>query len=199
MLLFCREGGCASFSNVRPESEHGMAFNRTCTSVYRIYVICMAFGRMPCKALYMLGLRPKPERGLCPLHPGRAVPAAILLSVAKYVRYLPRERYTPILFSLKVFGSFRAKPASMGSRGNPLCQKGFPRYHLLPSSPFPRIVLSAPTEGDGFFRRAFAVFAPSAMYNIRKRPRARLRRVKKRKDVPENEKKILRRSRTHGA
>ena len=41
-----------------------MAFNRICTSVYRIYVICMAFGRMPCGKHHMLGFHPQsPERG----------------------------------------------------------------------------------------------------------------------------------------
>ena len=30
--------------------------------------------RMPCKALDILGLRPKPKRGLRPLHPGRGRP-----------------------------------------------------------------------------------------------------------------------------
>ena len=36
----------------------------------------------------------------------------------------------------------RVVPRKHGVTGKPLCQKGFPRYHLLPSSPFPRFPAS---------------------------------------------------------
>ena len=80
------------------------------------------------------GVAPKPHWGFHPQAPERAVPAARLSSSAKLVSYLPRERPTPIPFSSKFFEE--------GLRGTPLCQKGFPRYHLLPSSPFPRFPAS---------------------------------------------------------
>ncbi len=137
-----------------------MAFNRICTSVYRIYVICMAFGRMLCgKLIICWGFTPNPLSGDAP---GRTVKFGCNTI----------EQLSEIPFSLKVFGK---------GRGNPLCKKGVSPVSVPSYSVAPR---AAPPEGDGFFRRAFAVFAPSAMYNIRKRPRAPSPR-EKRKDVPE--------------
>lgn len=66
-----------------------MAFNRICTSVYRIYVICMAFGRMPCGKHHMLGFHPQsPERG----RPRRRFEHGITFYLNLYVNLpCPRE------------------------------------------------------------------------------------------------------------
>ena len=49
----------------RKDTGHGITFFRICTSIYRIYVICMAFLKMPCGEYYMLGFHP--------LHPEHSI------------------------------------------------------------------------------------------------------------------------------
>ena len=139
-----------------------MAFNRICTSVYRIYVICMAFGRMLCGKHHMLGFHPQsPERG----RPRRRFEHGITFYLNLYVNLpcpremgnaaitytLPSERKTytnPLQFKSfwgcrDLFSKrSRVVPRKHGVTGKPLCQKGFPRYHLLPSAPFPRFPAS---------------------------------------------------------
>ena len=71
--------------------------------------------------------------GFHPQSPERAVPAAILLSIAKILSYLPKERPTPIPFSSKIFED--------GVRGKPLfLKRGFPGY--FPSSSFEVVKMS---------------------------------------------------------
>ena len=61
------------------------------------------------------------------------MPAAILLSIAKILSYLPKERPTPIPFSSKIFED--------GVRGKPLfLKRGFPGY--FPRSSFEVVKMS---------------------------------------------------------
>ena len=110
----------------------------------------MAFSECHVRRLTYWDFVPNPSGDSVPCTPGGDAPAGVLLSAAKIYK-LPSERKScPNTLQFKSFWGCRdlfskrsrVVPRKHGVTGKPLCQKGFPRYHLLPSSPFPRFPAS---------------------------------------------------------
>ena len=81
--------------------------NARCSSEHRV------------ESLYVGALPQSPIGDFIPKPLSGDAPAGVLLSTAKTIRYLPKERPTPILFSSKIFED--------GVRGKPLfLKRGFP-------------------------------------------------------------------------
>ena len=55
------------------------------------------------RELYMLGLRPKPKRGLCPLHPGRGRPRGRSVKCSENLQATFREKALPQYHSVQKF------------------------------------------------------------------------------------------------
>ncbi len=84
----------------------------------------------------MLGLRPKPKRGLCPLHPGRGRPRGRSVKYSEnYTLPSERKTYTNTL-QFKNFWKLPGEARKHGVTGkSPFCKKGFPRSFLFPYPP----------------------------------------------------------------